>query len=353
MSYAFTDWFRLTVGERIARTELLARTTTRTATRTIGPRPAAGEPEGDPQHAQGDSVVPGRSAEPVLRELRQGLPRRRRQCAAAVVLRRRTSRPPATRTGRRSTYKSDNTQNYEIGSKNAFGNWLKIATSVYYIKWNDIQQSLYVAGDCGLQFTDNLGQADVWGGDLQAQMQFGPLHIDLAAGYTSARFSQDAPDRLPDAGGPDAGDPVPGQQWRCHLRPGRASTTPRAPCRRGRWPSGSSTTSTSAQRDAFVRADWEYESRNPWLANVQDPNNDATYNYGYSYTLPSTNFTSLRGGRELRPDWQLAAFCDNLFDSHTVNNYSLGQTDGTYTPQQNAYTFRPRTVGLNVTWHGH
>ena len=25
------------------------------------------------------------------------------------------------------------------------------------------------------------------------------------------------------------------------------------------------------QRDAFVRADWEYESRNPWLAAVQDP----------------------------------------------------------------------------------
>ena len=54
------------------------------------------------------------------------------------------------------------------------------------------------------------------------------------------------------------------------------------------------------QRDAFVRADWEYESRNPWLADVQDPHNDATYNYGYSYTLPSTSFTSLRGGRELR-----------------------------------------------------
>ena len=60
----------------------------------------------------------------------------------------------------------------------------------------------------------------------------------------------------------------------------------------------------------------------------------------------------MRGGVNFG-EWQLAAFCDNLFDSHTVNNYALGQTDGTYTPQQNAWTFRPRTVGLTFTWHGH
>jgi hypothetical protein len=51
--------------------------------------------------------------------------------------------------------------------------------------------------------------------------------------------------------------------------------------------------------------------------------------------------------------WQLAAFCDNLFDSRTVTNYALGQTDGTTTPQQNAYTFRPRTAGLTFTFRTH
>jgi hypothetical protein len=50
---------------------------------------------------------------------------------------------------------------------------------------------------------------------------------------------------------------------------------------------------------------------------------------------------------------QLSAFCENLFDSHTVNNYSLGQTSGSFTPQQNAYTFTPRTIGLTLTWHSH
>jgi hypothetical protein len=106
------------------------------------------------------------------------------------------------------------------------------------------------------------------------------------------------------------------------------------------------------QRDAFARVDWTYQSRNPWLAAVQDPAAGAVYNFGFSYTLPSTTFTSVRAGMNFG-DMQLSAFCENLFDSHTVNNYSLGQTDGNFTPQQNSYTFAPRTIGLTLTWHSH
>jgi iron complex outermembrane receptor protein len=109
-----------------------------------------------------------------------------------------------------------------------------------------------------------------------------------------------------------------------------------------------------AGRDAFVRADWEYQSRNPWLAALQDPNNAAQYN-GFSYTLPSTSFTTMRAGVYLG-DWQLALFVDNVFDSHRVTNYALGQPDGNNPAgpppvQQNDYTYRPRTIGINANWH--
>jgi len=67
---------------------------------------------------------------------------------------------------------------------------------------------------------------------------------------------------------------------------------------------------------AFARVDWEYTSHNPWLAPVQDPAAAAQYNYGFSYTLPATSFTSVRAGMNLG-DFQVSAFCDNLFDSHT------------------------------------
>src|ERR1700681_2930199 len=64
------------------------------------------------------------------------------------------------------TYKSDSTQSYEIGAKDNFNNIVRLASSVYYIRWNSIQQSVFVAGSCGLQFTDNLGTAVANGFDL-------------------------------------------------------------------------------------------------------------------------------------------------------------------------------------------
>jgi hypothetical protein len=55
-------------------------------------------------------------------------------------------------------------------------------------------------------------------------------------------------------------------------------------------------------------------------------------------------------------NWVLTAFVDNLSNSHTILNYQMSQAD-TYvtgitppTVQQNQFTFRPRTFGLNAVW---
>ena len=110
--------------------------------------------------------------------------------------------------------------------------------------------------------------------------------------------------------------------------------------------------------DAFVRFDWEYTSRNPWLAPVQDP---ATVQYSpETYTLSSTTFASLRAGVTVEK-WQISAFCDNLLDSRTTTNYQLSQADANSpayaanplapeSVQQNAYTWRPRTIGITATF---
>ena len=54
--------------------------------------------------------------------------------------------------------------------------------------------------------------------------------------------------------------------------------------------------------------------------------------------------------------WNVSTFVDNVFDTHTVTNYMLGQADsfnpaGSPHEQQNQYTFRPRTFGLTATMH--
>ncbi len=244
-----------------------------------------------------------------------------------------------------ATYNSDTTQSYEIGSKNNFAERLKIATSVYYIKWDGIQQNVYVGGNCGLQFTSNLGTAVAKGFDLQADADLGAgFTVEASAGYTSARFTKtSAGDRAMD------GDAISGEAA-INYSPGTNPPWSIAV--------GPQYAFKLMEHEAFVRLDWEYSSRNPWLAPVQDVNS-SQYNPN-SYTLPATSFTSMRAGVKFA-GWQLSLFCDNLFDSHTVLNYAQVQIDP-FNPsylanpnaptsvQQNNFTYRPRTIGITATF---
>jgi outer membrane receptor protein involved in Fe transport len=261
------------------------------------------------------------------------------------------------------TYNSDSTQSYEIGSKNSFSSNFKIATSIYYIKWSNIQQNVYIGGACGLQFTDNLGTAVAKGFDLQAEFAAGHWKFDFAAGYTDARYT--AGSYPPCQANPGlCGEPA-GTQFLPLSNKGDAISGEAAieysPGLNPPW-----TASLGAEFDfkansypAFVRLDTEFEARNNWPSVLQDPGTSQFNSYEGSttisntYTLPSTFFATLRGGVTIK-NWAVSAFIDNLLDSHTVTNYQLSQPDS-YAPnppadQQNSYTFRPRTFGLTATF---
>ncbi|MFZ1100271.1 MAG: TonB-dependent receptor [Steroidobacteraceae bacterium] len=253
------------------------------------------------------------------------------------------------------TYGSDSTQNYEVGSKNLIGGDLRLATSLYYIKWNNIQQSVYVAGSCGLQFIDNVGTAISKGFDFQADWAPDPFLFDMAVGYTSARFSTNSP--IQNAQGQPlvmSGDAISGQA----AINGAPGTNPP-------WDVavGAEYHFHPWQHEAFVRVDWTYQSSNPWLAAIQDPRTSqyVTGQQPAVYSVPATSFTSLRAGTTLG-DWQLSLFMDNVFDSHTIINYQMSQFDSYLyqlagrapTVEQNQYTYRPRTIGLTAVWRiGH
>jgi len=66
--------------------------------------------------------------------------------------------------------------------------------------------------------------------------------------------------------------------------------------------------------------------------------------------LPGTTFTSLRGGMQFGPV-SLAAFCDNLTNSHAITayNWSINPGDGN-SRLERQYTFRPRTIGITAIW---
>ena len=241
------------------------------------------------------------------------------------------------------TYKSDSTQSYEIGAKDNFNNIVRLASSVYYIRWNSIQQSVFVAGSCGLQFTDNLGTAVAKGFDLQADAALGPVTIDAAVGYTSARYVADSKDQLA-----LNGDAISGQA----AINGAPGTNPP-------WnvAVGAEYKFIVADHNSYARFDYEFASRNPWSAAIQDPRSHqyTPFPTALSYTLPSTTFLQFRAGTSFGA-WETSFFVDNLLNSHTTTNYARTFTDSNNPnypppgPQYNNYTFRPRTFGITASF---
>ena len=243
------------------------------------------------------------------------------------------------------TYDSDDVDSYEVGAKNNFNNRVKIASSAYYIKWHNIQQTV-VPPVCQISFISNLGEATAKGIDFQADLAVtDSLTMDLTVGYTDARYTQDS--RLsPDLALPPIvsnGDAIVGLGG----QPGAPFTSS----------VGLEYRFTAFDKQSFARVDYQYVGAPKWQGPSQDPN---TGQYDQAnYKLPATNFLTLRGGVDLG-EWSASAFIDNLTDTHPVSNYDFTIDPGDSNPAtapaswtnrvQRNYTFRPRTFGLTITY---
>ena len=236
------------------------------------------------------------------------------------------------------TYKSDSTQSFEIGAKDNFNNVFRVASSVYYIRWNNIQQSVYVSGGCGLQFTDNLGTAVAKGFDLQADAVLGPMAFEAAIGYTDARYIKTSPHDLA-----VDGDAISGQ-----------SSINGSPGTNPPWnvTLGAQYNFVMADHKSFARFDFEFASANNWDSTLQDPRS-AQYS-PFTFGLPSTSFLQFRTGSNFG-GLEASFFIDNLLNSHAITNYERTFADASNpnppAPQYNYYTFRPRTFGLSFAYH--
>jgi outer membrane receptor protein involved in Fe transport len=241
------------------------------------------------------------------------------------------------------SYKSDSVKSYEIGAKNNFQDRLRLASSLYYIKWDGIQQNIYLP-DCGFQFTANVGQAIAKGGDLQAEWAPNEmLDFEAAIGFTDARFSAtSALSPLATAPVVSNGDAVVGE-----------SGIPNAP-----WTVtlGAQYNFSVVEHKSFFRVDYEHQSHQKIATAAEDP---TTSQYdSYAYTPAATTFISLRTGVAVDKRWSLSAFVDNLLDSHPElppSSYAHSDLDG-YNPSGppsallRFYTFRPRTIGVTSSY---
>ena len=247
--------------------------------------------------------------------------------------------------GAPATFKSDTVQSFEVGAKNNFDNRIRLATSIYYIKWNNIQEDV-VPPICQIQFTENLGNAVSKGFDLQADFQVtDAFSLESAFGYTDARYTTSTYIGPVHTGLPvvAAGDAIAGPNGigtGYSIPPYSITLGPEYKFR-------------AFAHESYVRADWEYLAGDKWLHASQDPN---TSSYDPS-SLPDErqSFVSMRAGTQIG-GFGVSLFVDNLTDSHTLLNYNH-QTNSYYgsgalmaSPAYRYISYRPRTFGITVVF---
>ena len=237
--------------------------------------------------------------------------------------------------GAPKTFDSDSTNSLEIGAKNNFGGRVRLASSVYLIKWHNIQQTV-IPPICQISFISNLGEATAKGVDFQADIALsGSFTMEISAGYTDARYTQDsrlnANQILPVVA---SGDAIVGESH----QPGAPFTGA----------IGIEYKFSAFEKESFVRLDYEHQGSPKWIGPGQD--GKTAQNDVSNYLLPATNFATIRAGVALRA-WTLAAFIDNLTNAHPTSNYDFTINPGNAADRiQRNYTFRPRTIGLSFTY---
>jgi outer membrane receptor protein involved in Fe transport len=223
-----------------------------------------------------------------------------------------------------SEYSSDTVQSYELGTKDRFlGGRLEASGSVFYLQWNGIQQVVELPS-CGFKYTVNQGAATSKGFDLQGEwLVTDALDLDFSFGYTDSEYTKtSASAGLILA---DKGNKLPGSPWTFSL--------------------GAQYSTDVWGHDSFIRADYEFTSRETGLTPERDPG--TTLFDGGLVPEPETDNISLRAGMTLG-DTVVSVFSDNLLNSHP--RLDLSHQDSN-TLLYEASTLHPRTIGVNAVYH--
>ncbi len=238
-----------------------------------------------------------------------------------------------------TTYSSDSLWSYEGGAKfRLMGGRALLNASAFYVDWSNVQTPISLA--CGNSFTTSLAKVKSQGADIQAQVRLlGGLTVGANLAYTDAKYASTVRSS-PTVILINDGDRVP--------------FTPEF--------SGSLSaeyTFDAFSRRAYVRGDYQFQSGivlglGPGTSSYSPDN----------YRLPGNDFASLRAGLELQENLELSVFANNVLNSQDVltrNGIASGpgrvtcmnadcSSYGKYSIGAVNTTFRPRTVGLNVTY---
>jgi iron complex outermembrane receptor protein len=241
-----------------------------------------------------------------------------------------TNEPASCGTGSVPTaFSSDAIWNYEMGTKQMlFERHLQLSSSVYYIRWDSIQE--HVNDDCGNSYTTNAGGATSTGFDLAVEaLPTSRLRLGLTLGLTDAHYTrtvlteggQVIVDRDTVLGAlPYVPSPWTGTLFVQYRQP------------------------LMANLNAYIAGNDLFASHNPGPFTDSDPK---ALSYEPAFRAdPATNRLNLRLG-VLRGGLDARLTLDNALNSTPVLHLDADRNDSSLFY---AYTFRPRTIGVVVTW---
>jgi outer membrane receptor protein involved in Fe transport len=217
-------------------------------------------------------------------------------------------------------YRPDTLWTYELGGKNTlFGGRVQVDSSIYEIKWHNIQQNIEYT-NCSFSFVGNLGSATGYGADLETRFKItNDLLAGFNAGYTNIEYDQTIIEGVgaivakqsDKIGGPPFNLAVFGK-YKFDL----------------------------FGKNAFYRVDYTYHNRTPAV----DPGT-----VSYDPTLPtigSNAYLTMRAGVYVG-GWELSAYGNNL----TKNESALAVSHDI--PGSEPYyisSYRPLTFGVTAIY---
>jgi iron complex outermembrane recepter protein len=208
------------------------------------------------------------------------------------------------------TYSPDSLWNYEVGTKlGLLNNSVSIDADVYYIKWNDIQQDIYLP-DCEYYFEDNVGHARSYGSELSIQANAtSHLTLSFAGGTTQATIIEDVKALNVKAGAHILGVP----EWSAHVGARLHGSLP-------------------FTDEGFVLVDY----------GLTGPSNGTFDPTQVDYHRPEYTVLNLSTGMQTH-GWKLTLYAQNALDDKKaiqhINNNGLVE----------AFSVKPPTVGITVS----
>jgi len=211
-------------------------------------------------------------------------------------------------------YQSDSLWSYELGSKGRYAdNRLSVNAAAYAIKWTNIQQTVNLP-TCGFGFTTNVGDAQIYGSELEVRALVLPsLTLGLNGGTTHTYISS--------VSGLGAGIVSVGEAI---LNVPKYSITP----------SIDFDTPVGDSMSAFVRADYPYTGRA--RAYFDSSGLNQLFSPGYGIVNLNVGVT--------RDKLTVGLYAKNLFNWKNVIQYPSVNS----VPE--GYTVRPATIGITASW---